>query len=314
LNGHQIVVGASVGIALSPLDGRDAEILLRNADLALYRAKTDGRGCCRFFTPEMDRRMQERRLLELELRHAIAAREFVLHYQPIYNSQSATVACFEALLRWKSPKRGMVPPLDFIPLAEEIGAIVPIGEWAIRRACVDAATWPKDVCVAVNLSPAQFKQPSLPMVVAKALADSGLVPSRLELEITESVLLHDNEANMAMLHALRKLGIRIAMDDFGTGYSSLSYLRSFPFDKIKIDRTFVSELSGTNDCATIIRAVAGLGTDLGMETTAEGVESEAQFMAVRDHGCTHVQGFFFSRPLPADQLRGLFGKEIATVA
>jgi diguanylate cyclase (GGDEF)-like protein len=313
LEGHQVVVGASIGIALAPVDGDTAEDLLRNADMALYRAKADGRGCCRFFAPEMDTRMQERRLLDLDLRHAIVADEFILHYQPLYDSQMERINCFEALLRWQHPKRGMVSPMDFIPLAEEIGVIVPIGEWALRRACAEAVTWPNHIRVAVNLSAAQFKQPSLPFMVASALADSGLLPSRLELEITETVLLHDNESNMAMLHALRALGVRIAMDDFGTGYSSLSYLRSFPFDKIKIDRSFVKDLTGTNDAATIIRAVASLGNNLGMETTAEGIETMEQFIAVRDHGCTQVQGFYFSRPLSSEKVTELLAGKIAAI-
>ncbi|HXW72369.1 MAG TPA: EAL domain-containing protein [Methylocella sp.] len=315
LKGHQVIIGASVGIAIAPNDSENAEDLLRNADMALYRAKMDGRGCCRFFAPEMDARLRERRLLDLDLRHAVAAGEFVLHYQPLYDAASEKINCFEALLRWQHPKRGMVPPMDFIPLAEEIGIIVQIGEWVLRQACTDAAQWPGDIRVAVNLSPVQFKQASLPHVVASALADSGLLPRRLELEITESVLLHDSEANMAMLHALRALGVRIAMDDFGTGYSSLSYLRSFPFDKIKIDRSFVNDLASTRgDAATIIKAVAGLGTNLGMETTAEGVETEAQFMAVREQGCTQVQGYYFSRPLPREKVADLLASPAAATA
>jgi diguanylate cyclase (GGDEF)-like protein len=234
---HEVVIGASIGIALAPGDGIAADVLLRNADLALYRAKADGRGTSHFFEPEMDRRIQARRVLELDLRKAFANGEFDLHYQPLVNLHDDRISGFEALLRWQHPERGMVPPGEVIALAEEIGLIGPLGEWVLRRACTEAVRWPGDLKIAVNLSPAQFRTRSVVQAVLSALAYSGLPPHRLELEITESVLLGETEANLAILHQLREIGARISMDDFGTGYSSLSYLRSFPFDKIKIDRS-----------------------------------------------------------------------------
>jgi diguanylate cyclase (GGDEF)-like protein len=308
LDGHQVVVGASIGIAVAPNDGADAELLVRNADMALYRAKSDGRGTCRFFEPGMDAQLQERRRLELDLRRALANQEFVLFYQPLVDARSEEITGFEALVRWKHPERGIVAPSEFVPLAEEIGLIVPLGEWIIRQACSDAATWPKDIRVAVNLSPAQFKSPTLAYAVVAALESSRLLASRLELEITESVLLANSEATMAVLHQLRSLGVRIAMDDFGTGYSSLSYLRSFPFDKIKIDRSFVRELGEADDCVAIVGAVAGLGASLGMTTTAEGVETAEQLRKVREQGCVEVQGYYFSRPRPQADITELLGK------
>ena len=305
LDGHQVVVGASIGIAFCPTDGNDADVLLKNADLALYRAKADGRGTCRFFETTMDARLQERRRLELDLRRALISEEFELYFQPLVNTLSEEISGFEALLRWNHPTRGLVGPNEFIPLAEDIGLIVPLGEWVIRHACHEAGQWPAGLKVAVNLSPAQFKSPTLLHTVVSALGQSGLSPRRLELEITESVLLGDNAATLATLHQLRDLGIRIAMDDFGTGYSSLSYLRSFPFDKIKIDKAFVHDLADTVERTAIIKAVAGLGAALGMATTAEGVETAEQFRQVRDQGCTEVQGYFFSRPVPAASVAGL---------
>jgi diguanylate cyclase (GGDEF)-like protein len=305
IEGHQVVIGTSVGVTYAPTDGLDPDVLLRNADMALYLAKADGRGTCRFFEPAMDARLQERRRLELDLRRALTASEFELHYQPVVDAQSSRVVGFEALLRWNHPERGQVSPTEFIPLAEEIGLIVPLGEWVLREACREAAAWPHGVKVAVNLSPVQFRSPALLHAVVSALAASGLSPLRLELEITESVLLHDSAATLALLHQLRELGVRIAMDDFGTGYSSLSYLRSFPFDKIKIDRSFVRELGDKADCLAIVRAVAGLGASLGITTTAEGVETPEQLARVREQGCTEVQGYLFSRPRPASEVRGL---------
>jgi diguanylate cyclase (GGDEF)-like protein len=305
VEGHLVSIGASVGVAFVPSDGLDAEKLLKNADLALYRAKTDGRGTFRFFEPEMDARMQRRRQLELDLRKALALREFHLHYQPQLNLESNQLVGCEALLRWKHPTRGMVPPLDFIPLAEEIGLIVPIGEWVVRQACRDAASWPDHMTIAVNLSPAQFKSERLVEMMASALAASGLPAHRLELEITEGVLLQDNDANLKTLHRLRALGIRVSMDDFGTGYSSLSYLRSFPFDKIKIDRSFVSDVSNRKDGDAIIRAIAGLGKSLGMTTVAEGVETADQMERIRAEGCTDIQGYHISRPVPATEIQAL---------
>jgi diguanylate cyclase (GGDEF)-like protein/PAS domain S-box-containing protein len=305
IQGHQVVIGASVGVTCAPSDGLDADVLLKNADMALYLAKADGRGTCRFFEPAMDARLQERRTLELDLRRALTASEFELYYQPLVEAQSGRVIGFEALLRWNHPHRGLVPPADFIPLAEEIGLIIPLGEWVLREACREAAAWPGGVKVAVNLSPVQFRSPTLFHTVVSALGSSELSPHRLELEITESVLLHDSAATLALLHQMRGLGVRIAMDDFGTGYSSLSYLRSFPFDKIKIDRSFVRELGEKADCLAIVRAVAGLGASLGITTTAEGVETPEQLEQVRAQGCIEVQGYLFSRPRPADEVPGL---------
>jgi predicted signal transduction protein with EAL and GGDEF domain len=300
-----VVVGASIGIALAPGDGEAADVLLRNADMALYRAKAEGRGTSHFFEPEMDRRIQARRSLELDLRKAFVNGEFELFYQPLINLGTNEVSAFEALLRWHHPERGMISPAEFIPLAEEIGLIVPLGEWVLRQACMQAATWPCDIKVAVNLSPAQFRSRGVVQAVMSALAHSRLAPHRLELEITESVLLGETDANLATLHQLREIGARISMDDFGTGYSSLSYLRSFPFDKIKIDRSFVRDLVERPDCVAIIRAVTGLGASLGIATTAEGVETAEQLDRLRLEGCTEVQGFLFSPPRPASEIAGL---------
>jgi diguanylate cyclase (GGDEF)-like protein len=302
VEGHLLTIGASVGVALAPIDGVMADKLLKNADLALYRAKLDGRGTYRFFEPEMDARMQARRRLELDMRQALARREFQLHFQPQLQLDDDRLIGCEALIRWKHPERGMISPLDFIPLAEEIGLIVPIGEWVIRQACRDAMTWPTGMSVAVNVSPAQFKSDRLVETIISALASSGLSAKRLEVEITEGVLLQESEKTLQTLHRLRELGVRVSMDDFGTGYSSLSYLRSFPFDKIKIDRSFVKDLSSKPDGDAIIRAIAGLGKSLGMTTVAEGVETPEQMQRIRDEGCTDVQGYLISRPIPADDL------------
>ena len=309
LTGHQLVIGTSIGIALAPSDGLDTDQLIKNADMALYRAKADGRGVFRFFEPEMDAKMQARRTLEIDLRKALVEGEFELFYQPLVNLQSNEISGFEALLRWNHPTRGLVPPSEFIPIAEEMGLIVPLGEQVLRQACTEAAGWPGDIRVAVNLSPVQFKSKTLALAVTTALASSGLPPQRLELEITESVLLQDNEATLTTLHQLRALGVRISMDDFGTGYSSLSYLRSFPFDKIKIDQSFVQDMSGgEDDSVAIIRAVAGLGRNLGMATTAEGVETQEQLGYLRQEGCSEVHGYLFSRPMPARDVPSLLEK------
>jgi diguanylate cyclase (GGDEF)-like protein len=305
LGGDLVTVDLSIGIALAPDDGLDPEQLLKNADLALYRAKSDGHGLYRFFEPEMDARMQARRRLEIDLRHAIANGEFELFYQPLVDMQTEYVTGFEALIRWRHPERGMIPPLDFIAVAEETGLIVPIGDWVLRQACAEAATWPSDVKIAVNLSPIQFKNKNLLLTVMSALAASGLSANRLELEITESVLLQDGDATLAILHDLRGLGVRISMDDFGTGYSSLSYLRKFPFDKIKIDQTFIFDMSDHNDSLAIVRAVIAMGSGLGIATTAEGVETREQFEQLKLEGCTEVQGYLFSPPRPASEVRRL---------
>ncbi|MGH6922938.1 MAG: bifunctional diguanylate cyclase/phosphodiesterase [Propylenella sp.] len=296
--GHQIVIGASVGIAIAPADGNDPDQIIKNADMALYRAKADGRGRYRFFEPDMDAKMQARRKLEIDLRRALVSDEFELHYQPLVNVNTNEITGFEALIRWHHPERGIVSPADFIPLCEEIGLIVPLGEWVLNQACRDATSWPSPVRVAVNLSPNQFKSPDLTQSVFRALAKSKLAPQRLELEITETVLLQDSEATLATLHQLRNMGVRISMDDFGTGYSSLSYLRSFPFDKIKIDQSFIRDLGSRDDSVVIVRAVTTIGNSLGISTTAEGVEDSSQLERLRDEGCTEVQGFYLGKPVP----------------
>jgi diguanylate cyclase (GGDEF)-like protein len=314
IEGHQILVGASVGIAVAPADGNNSSQLLKNADVALYKAKTDGRGMCRFFELAMDTHLQERRRLELDLRRALRDKEFELFYQPIVDAETHQISGFEALLRWNHPDRGLVMPGDFVPLAEETGIIIPIGQWVLSRACEDAARWPKDVQIAVNLSPIQFTNNNLISSVVGALRDSGLHPGRLQLEITESVLLTNNDATVAILHQLKDLGVRIVMDDFGTGYSSLSYLRTFPFDKIKIDRSFIHDLVGNNDCIAIVRAIASLGKSLGMVTTAEGVETGAEIGLVRELGCREAQGYLFGRPLPVGSVAALLQGKLTAVA
>lgn len=305
LGDHHVVIGASVGIAIAPDDGHNADQLLKNADMALYRAKEDGRARFHFFEPEMDVKAQARRVLELDLRNAITCGEFEVFYQPIVDLAENRINGFEALLRWNHPTRGRVPPNDFIPLAEETGLISVIGEWVIRQACSEAVTWPSDLRVAVNVSPVQFRNKTLISTVVSALAASGLRPDLLELEITETVLMNNNEATLAALHQLRSLGVRISMDDFGTGYSSLSYLRSFPFDKIKIDQSFVRDLAERPDSIAIIRAVAGLGVSFGVTTTAEGVETQEQLDQMRTEGCSEVQGYFYSKPVPASEIAQL---------
>ena len=308
VEGHKIVIATSIGIAFAPQDGLEPDQLLRCADLSLYRAKADGRSAYRLFRREMDAQMQARRLLELDLRQAFAARQLALYYQPLVDIRRSRSAGFEALIRWRHPERGLVPPSDFIPLAEEIGLIKDIGAWVLQQACTDAASWPDGLKVAVNLSPVQFKNSNLVDVVAQALADSALPPNRLELEITESVMLHDTEATLAMLHRLRALGIHIAMDDFGTGYSSLGYLRRFPFDRIKIDQSFVRELNTREDCNAIVRAIASLSHELGMFTTAEGVETPEQLWALDSVGCSEAQGYLFSPAVPAADVPGLLAR------
>jgi len=301
VNGHVLNIGASIGIAVAPTDADAAGQLLKQADLALHRAKAEGRGAFRLFEGDMDRVVQARRKLELDLRRAAARSEFELHYQPLLDVRRGQVIGFEALLRWRHPERGLVPPDAFIPLAEETGLITPIGEWVLRTACRDAALWPDGITVAINLSPAQFRDGRLVENVSSALAEAALTAQRLELEITESVLLADNPSALNALYELRALGVRIAMDDFGTGYSSLSYLRSFPFDKIKIDRSFVRDLEASGESAAIVRAILGLGRTLGLTTTAEGVETEQQLDFIRAQGCDQAQGYLVSRPLaPSD--------------
>jgi len=302
----RIVIGVSVGIVIATPDLFSADLLLRSADIALYRAKGSGRGIFCIFEKVMNEQMQERRGIELDLREALGRDEFEVFYQPLFNLNAQRLTGFEALLRWRHAKRGLVGPSEFIPIAEELGLIVPIGEWVMARACEEAMTWPGDVKVAVNLSPVQFRSVGLVDGVQRALEGSGLPAQRLELEITESALLEDSEAVLATLHQLRAIGIRTALDDFGTGYSSLSYLRSFPFDKLKIDQSFVREMAHRPDCLAIVTAVLGLARELGMATTAEGVETEEQLAQLRRIGCMEVQGFLFDCPRPAVDIRRWF--------
>jgi len=305
IDGHDVTVGASVGIAVARPGDINTENFLKSADLAMYSAKSDGRGTYRMFDPEMDAIVQARRLLERDMRTALAQDGFRLFYQPLVNLQTKKVTAFEALMRWQHPERGMVPPSDFIPVAEEMGLIVQLGEWALRQACAEATEWPDGICVSVNLSPLQFAKGNLVSSVMSALASAGLPASRLELEITESVLLEKSERNITILNQLRDLGVRISMDDFGTGYSSIGYLRSFPFDKIKIDQSFVRDLLVDEGSLAIVRAIAGLGVSFGMITTAEGVETEEQMRCLNLEGCIEVQGYLYSRPVPADEIVGV---------
>jgi diguanylate cyclase (GGDEF)-like protein/PAS domain S-box-containing protein len=313
IHGHQVLIGATLGISVAPDDGADPDQLLKNADLALYRAKGDGRGNYRFFEAGMDARALARRTLELELRTALSRGEFELQYQPLLDIKTSNINCCEALLRWNHPQRGVVLPQEFIWLAEETGLIIPIGDWVLRRACTEAARWPEGVRIAVNVSPAQFKNRNLVPTVEEALASAGLPADRLEIEITETVLLLEGDA-LATLRTLRGLGIHIAMDDFGTGCSSLSYLRSFPFDKIKIDRSFVSELAAGGESMAIVRAVTALGRSLGISTTAEGVETAEQLSLLRSEGCNEVQGFLFSPALPAAEVQKMLRRRLRVVA
>ena len=306
IEGHQIVTDISIGISVAPFDAVDADPLLRNADMALYGAKADGRGTYRFYELEMNTRMKTRRELEMDLRKALVSKEFELHYQPLVNLKSNEVNAFEALLRWNHPKRGLVSPADFIPVAEETGLIVPLGEWVLKSACYEAVDWPDDIKVAVNLSPAQLNNRNLLNVVIGALAETGLPARKLQLEITETVLLHNTFGTLQTLHELRKLGVQIALDDFGTGYSSLSYLRSFPFDKIKIDRSFIQDLSNGSEPVAIVQAVANLAKCLNMTSTAEGVETQQQMDILQSMGCTEMQGYLFSRARPAKEIRQFF--------
>ena len=308
IDGNHVDIGASIGIAIAPADGMDVNRLLMSGDLALYRAKAEEKGTFRFFEQAMDARMQARHRLELDLRKGIANQEFELYYQPIVKLDTQRISGFEALLRWHHPERGLVSPDEFIPLAEEVGLIVPLGEWVLREACLEAAKWPANLHVAVNLSPAQFRSRNIEQVVFSALANSRLLPPRLELEITETLLLADEKTTLATLHNLREFGVSIAMDDFGTGYSSLGYLRSFPFDKIKIDRSFVADLLTRKDSLAIVRAVTELGTSLGMSITAEGVETVPQLDWLKKEGCTEAQGYLFSPPRPASAVAEMISR------
>ena len=299
IDGLDVAIGASMGIALFPDDGQSADDLLKNADMALYQAKSEGRGRHRFFQKDMDLKAQERRAMEADLKNALAAGQLEVHYQPLVDISGNRVSGFEALLRWRHPTRGMIAPSDFIPIAEATGLIIPIGEWVLKTACAEAATWRDEMTVAVNLSAIQFRAPHLVNTVIGALAHSGLAPERLELEITETVLLAETETTLATLHKLRDFGVRIALDDFGTGYSSLSYLRGFPFDKIKIDRSFVKDLSDRVDCTAIISAISGLAKSLGIATTAEGVETREQLDFLSCRAARRRRASCSARPCPA---------------
>jgi diguanylate cyclase (GGDEF)-like protein len=306
IDGNEIAPSTSIGIAIAPQDGENSGALLRSADLALYRAKEAGRGTYAFFEESLNERAQQRRQLEADLRLALERGEFELVYQPLFDLEHNRICSFEALLRWHHPKRGLVSPADFVPVAEDTGLIVPIGAWVIREASAQAAHWPEHVRVAVNVSAVQFHRGSLNEGILRALADSGLAPNRLEVEITESIFLEGGETTLRLLHALRSLGVRIALDDFGTGYSSLSYLQSFPFDKLKIDRSFIQNLLTRDGAIAIVHAITELASALGIETTAEGVEETAQLMELRAHGCTSVQGYLFAEPMSATDVERLF--------
>ena len=308
IDGQAVSVSVSIGMAVAPQDGTSYEGLLKNADVALYLAKRDGRGTWRFFEAQMEIELQLRRAMELDLREAIASEQFEVHYQPIFDLARCRVACFEALVRWRHPERGLVSPAEFIPLAEEIGLIVDIGKWVLEQACVEALNWPDHTSVAVNVSATQFKDDRFLDVVNDALAKSGLDPRRLELEVTETVLLSDTTNNLETLQKLREVGICISMDDFGTGYSSLSYLSSFPFDKIKIDQSFVRNLSVNDGQRAIIRAIVALGSSLGIRTVAEGVETYEQLESLSVIGCNQVQGYYFSKPVPSPEIQRVLDK------
>ena len=308
IEGHMVTVGSTIGIAVAPTDGNDADHLLRNADMALYRAKAAGKSTFRFFEPEMDAQAQARRQLEIDLRSALLAETLEVHYQPLVDLGSQEVVGFEALLRWPHPTRGAVPPSEFIPLAEETGLITPLGNYVLERACRDAIQWPPHVKLAVNLSPMQFRVGNVLKTVKEALQASGLDPQRLDLEITENVLLDRTDQVIEQLHALRALGARISMDDFGTGYSSLSYLRAFPFDKIKIDRSFVRDLPSNRHTLAIVRAILGLASGLDMKVVAEGIETQADLACLAAEGCREGQGFLFSPARPQSEVLKLLAE------
>jgi diguanylate cyclase (GGDEF)-like protein len=308
IEGHEISIGLSTGIVIAPDDGSECDQLMRYADLALYRAKAEGRNTYRFYKPEMSAKMQSRRLLELDLGRALQAGEFGLVYQPQVTLATNELAGLEVLMRWAHPKRGAVSPEEFIPIAEDTGLIASFGAWVLHQACAEATRWPEKIRVAVNLSPAELRDHNFIAAVKRTLAETGLPAQRLELEITERVLMQKDEAVLSVLHQLRSCGIRIALDDFGTGYSSLNYLRSFPFDRIKIDRSFTADIHRSRGGEAIIRAIATLGASLGIDTTAEGVETSEQLEAMRRAGCTEVQGFLLSRPRPASELPAVFSR------
>lgn len=303
--GRAMPLSASFGIAIGPADGNDGDTLLKNADLALYRAKSEGKGAYHFFEASLDEEARRRRQMELDLRQTVSEGGFELYFQPLYSLSEERLKGFEALIRWNHPQRGFVGPAEFIPLAEETGLIVQIGEWVIREACAQAAQWPGELSVAVNISPRQFGSAVLAQTIVQALSMAGLPPSRLELEITESIFIGNVEQTLSVLHGLRSLGVRIALDDFGTGYSSLSYLRSFPFDKLKIDQSFVRDLDTDASAHAIIRAITTLASALDIETLAEGVELASHMDVLRNEGCDMVQGYLISRPVPASEVAGI---------
>jgi predicted signal transduction protein with EAL and GGDEF domain len=309
LGDHDVVVGTTIGIATAPVDADDVETLLRNADLALYAAKGAGRNRSVRYEPGMDDAAQQRRLIEMDLRGALAKHEMRLHYQSLVDTSTGKITGYEALVRWVHPTRGIVMPATFIPIAEETGLIVQLGEWVIRQALRDLRNWPEDLTVSINLSPAQMRSPGLISTIVNAIAANRIDPARVCFEITETVLMQDSSANIDTLHKLREIGVEIALDDFGTGYSSLNYLRSFPFSKIKIDRCFIEDIDSRPDCQAIVRSVVGLAQSLGMTTTAEGVERSEQVDELRLQGCSEVQGYLYSKAIPADQLSNLRSAE-----
>jgi predicted signal transduction protein with EAL and GGDEF domain len=312
--GQELLVDASLGIAVAPDHSDNVDDLLKCADLAMYAAKASGRRTFRFFDTEYQAKSLQRRHLEADLRRAVAAGEFEVHYQPLVDLATDAVTCCEALLRWRHPQRGSVSPAEFIPLAEQTGLISEIGEWVLGEACREAVSWPSHIRLAVNVSPVQFRSQTLALKVASALAEAGLAPERLELEITETVLIRDDEEALVILEQLRTLGVRIALDDFGTGYSSLSYLHRFPFDKIKIDRSFIHDIGELADSSPIVQAVVTMATARQMVTTAEGVETEAQRKALKQLGCSQMQGYLFSPALGASQLKQLISESEASAA
>jgi predicted signal transduction protein with EAL and GGDEF domain len=311
--GHLLTTDASIGIALAPQDSTDLDQLLKNADLAMYAAKADGRRTHRFFELGMDARVTALRTMEVDLRQAIKDDGLELHYQPIVNLRDNMITSCEALLRWRHPELGMISPVDFIPVAEDTGLINPLGEWVLTTACVEAATWPDDIVIAVNVSPVQFRNKAFALKVAATLALSGLSPHRLELEITEAVLIRDDEAALVVLHQLRELGVRIALDDFGTGYSSLSYLQRFPFDRIKIDRCFIRNIDEPGGSASIVQAVVNIAAANNMTTTAEGVETEQQREILLKLGCSEMQGYLFSAARSAVEIMHFFPSRRASM-
>jgi diguanylate cyclase (GGDEF)-like protein/PAS domain S-box-containing protein len=312
IDSHSLRVGLTIGIGIYPQDGLDATTLVANADAALYHAKSEARGSIRFFEVSMDKQLREKRALQQDLRSAVMRDELAVHYQPQAHI-NGDITGFEALVRWHHPRHGLVPPSTFIPLAEENGIIGALGEWVLRTACREAASWPRPLSIAINLSPVQFQHGDLPSIVHEILLETGLSPKQLELEITEGVLIGDFNRAVAILRRLKNLGVRIAMDDFGTGYSSLSYLQSFPFDKIKIDQAFISNLSHSQQAATIVRAVIALGRGLEVPVSAEGVETEEQLKFLASEGCNEIQGYLIGRPMPIAEYAELVGRSPAPV-